>query len=112
MAELNGLCEVPDGMLHFQENGTAFALDIVEAHDKLNDIAKECDGRTDHEHLRKLQEWVSSQGGPALRLGKLDNLWNKLRVEYQEQKKRHSIALGLTPTLLNSTDLTPQAGAA
>ena len=107
MSELNGVFKLPDGQFRYELGGTPHSVDLIEAHLKLNEIAAASKDQPEFWHLQQLKEWIVGQGGPAMRLGAADALWQALRMEYVRSKKEQNEQFARLQRLPSSTASTP-----
>ena len=114
----NGTLDLTDALLHVSYQGTDFALDLIEANDRLDEIAEEVKKAADAHAaggdapekwlwLRLLQDYVGEHGGPAMRPQALHALWHEVRRRFFEVERTQNAELASFLGSPPSTDSTP-----
>ncbi len=86
--------QIPNGLYSFTASGADgkpidFELDLIEAHEAINAIGKECKeaNLTNFEHVHKFAAWLKAKTGAALIPGQADYLMDRIVCEYANSKK-------------------------
>lgn len=114
MSESNGASApygLPDELFTvIMVDGTAYTVDIIEAHVRQNQLADELKQYPENEwwYLTALGEWLTAQKWPTMRLAQLDRLWVELRVAFADRKKKQRMQLEAMQTSPSSSVSTPE----
>jgi hypothetical protein len=100
---------IPDGLYHFAlpgADGKTFALDPIETLKEIDRIARECEGKTNYEHLDLFVEWVKKKVDADLTPTQADWLMDTMRIDFSDTKAQR---LRRLQTSQPATESTPSA---
>ena len=110
--------DLTDALLHVTYQGTDFALDLIEANERLEEILEQSKKAADDAAaagrppekwlwLKLLQEYVTEHGGPVMRPQALHSLWHEVYARFfaleRRQKDELDALLGSPPSTPDST---------
>jgi hypothetical protein len=85
----------------------AFALDLLEAVQKTDEIRKTTQDRQDWTWLDQWQAYLTEKAGFEIRREEADYLWDAVGATFLEQKKNRQRGIDSGPNSPSSTESTP-----
>lgn len=99
--------DLHDGLTRFKFGATVFQMDLIEAFEQFNQIAKSMDGQPGSEYLTCCQAWVKKMTGTDLNRSATDALVHQIQMEYFAAKKKQRSAIDAILGSPSSTDSGP-----
>lgn len=88
--------QIPDGLTPFTlPDGREFKLDIIEAHERINEISKACReaGLTNFEYVGQFKAWIFEKTSIDLNKAQADYVIDRILTTYADEKKAVSASL-------------------